>query len=130
MFLKYLLMCCLLQQVVSQEMKDNCKFAHDILESSVKNLQTSKENCDQIFGQCFSEDSDNAQNGKCIEEHNDCITMVLYQYQDSIKESDYAMQLFTESLSNADGTCHAVCKYNLVFMKLVEKSMLCGLYSS
>ncbi|XP_023301950.2 uncharacterized protein LOC111684063 [Lucilia cuprina] len=131
MSLKYIVICCLLQQVLSQELNDNCKFGPDELErSAVHDLHTAKEKCDEEFGQCFSEDNDNAENGKCSEEHNNCIDMILHEYEDSIKDSEYSMKLFSESLSNIDGSCNALCKYDLVFTNLVEEGVLCGLYRS
>ncbi|XP_037815009.1 uncharacterized protein LOC119605778 [Lucilia sericata] len=129
MFFKYFLICGVLQQVLSQDLKDNCTFAEDDLErSAVHDLHMAKESCDETFGQCYSEANDDPETGNCNEEHNNCLNMIVDVYRDSIKDSDFSMKLYNEALSDIGDDCNGLCRYELVFMKLVEERVLCGLY--
>ncbi|XP_037815006.1 uncharacterized protein LOC119605776 [Lucilia sericata] len=128
MFLKYFVIYCLIQQVLLLEKEDSkeCKFAEDSIERTAANdLHFFKGLCDEAYDQCYNADEDEMKKEACAYPRNNCVNSLIGHYEAIIEDSEYATKLFKEALSGIADDCYGLCKYDLVFKKLVDEHVFC-----
>ncbi|KAI8120845.1 hypothetical protein FF38_13531 [Lucilia cuprina] len=128
MFLQFILFYCLMQHVLPMEVEVNneCKFAEDSLErTSANDLHFFKGLCDEAYEECYNAAEDELKREACSYPRNNCVNGLIGHYETIIEESEYASKLFKDALSGITDDCYGLCKYDLVFKKLVDEHVFC-----
>ncbi|KAI8120826.1 hypothetical protein FF38_13532 [Lucilia cuprina] len=120
MLLKYILICCLLQQVLSA-VKD-CPFPEHHPEHQVANkLINDKKVCSDAYVQCIT-----TSNQSCFETYNNCLKDVIEDFKEAAIDFDLLIKIVIETQNEVDIDCNSVCFYEIIFRKLLENHLFCG----
>ncbi|XP_037815011.1 uncharacterized protein LOC119605780 [Lucilia sericata] len=127
MFFKYFLICCLFQQLLADWLSDDCILAESHTELLARNrLYDAKEACDITDnGKCYGATGNDQSESEACVAYNNCLKEVLDVYQFSIKDYEYATNLFTESITEVCNECNGFLKYAKVFHNLFQLHLMC-----
>ncbi|XP_023304337.2 uncharacterized protein LOC111686222 [Lucilia cuprina] len=120
MLLKYILICFLLQQVLSAV--QDCPFPEHHAEHHVaNNLINDKAVCSDAYVKCIT-----TSDQTCFEKYNNCLKDAIEDFKDAAIDFDLLIIIVIEAQNEADIDCNSVCFYEIIFRKLLENRVFCG----
>ncbi|KAI8120842.1 hypothetical protein CVS40_7924 [Lucilia cuprina] len=117
MSFKYVLICCLLSQVLSQE----CIFPeNDPEHTAAIDLVYGREYCIDMFVKCSKRHRDT-----CFRLYDNCLKNMIEEYKSTISGYEVSRKRFNKAEEEAGNNCDPICFYHIIYQKLYYDRVFC-----